>query len=161
MAEITFENPEAQEKKTWGAERIVRLVLSVFLFLALLGLFGSGGLVNTPFKNDGNLTVRTDRFSGQNAPGILEIQLPGNQTQASTEVAIEKKLLNGSQVETITPQAQFSRSDDKNLYYSFQTSPGVDTSIKFYLQNKNPGFTNGLVGVTNGPNIYVWRLIYP
>lgn len=133
--------------------RVARAVLAVVLGLALLGVFGGGGVLSRAGQRSGELGVRYDRFARLDAPLALTVSLPpGDSTFQLTE-----DLARDLQVEAMAPAPSSERSDAEGRWMTV----GGTGPVTIHARPLRFGLIDGEVRLADGPRVPLRLVVYP
>lgn len=137
----------------------------VVAFAALLGLFGGGPIARaTAGTRNSALFVRYDRFTRQNAPHTLVVELGGRGVapDSTAQLWLDRQWLMGNEITAITPQPLGAVTMADRIVYTFRIAPGGRGAIvTFSLNTKAAGTTGGRIGLANGPAYSFPQFTYP
>lgn len=150
------------QRKEWQVERIGWIVMALLALAGLLGLFGEGPLSNINAAN-GPIEVEYDRFERLMSPAQMVVQIAPEAAQGEeVRLRVGRKLLDGLEVQDISPQPDSMELTPENIVYVFKVNePNAPMRIKFDLQTAKAGSHSGQVGVESGAAVDVRQFIYP
>lgn len=148
--------------KEWRVERIGWVLMALLALAGLLGLFGEGPLANVRAEN-GPIAVEYDRFERLLSPAQLQIQVAPEAVQNDeVRLQVTRKLLDGLEVQDISPQPDSMELSPDTVVYVFKvTNPNAPMRITFDMETAKAGSHSGQVGIENGALVDIRQFIYP
>jgi len=162
--ELEIDQDLAFAQRSWRMQRAGWLGMMAVLVLALAGVFGSGPLSRQEVSLPGLLQVEYQRFARYEAPQTLTVRLePAATRAAEVRLWVDRRYLDESRVETITPPPSRVEAATDRLVYVFPMSrPGELATITFDLQSRQIGPISGRVGLEGTEAVAPFRqLVYP
>jgi len=116
-------------------ERIIWILLAIFLLLSLAGVFGRGPVANAEKKaSDGSIDVRYERVQRFGTPSVLTVQFPASSIKDGTiHLWADDSLVKPLGTQRVVPQPQSSVIGDGGILYTFPAT-GVPASVEFQTQ---------------------------
>lgn len=150
------------QRKEWRIERIAWIIMVLLALAGLLGLFGEGPLSNVNAAN-GPIEVQYDRFERLLSPAQMVVQVgPAGAQNEEVRLRVGRKLLDGLQVQNITPQPDSMELMPEEIVYVFNVKePNAPMRITFDMQTAKAGSHGGQIGIENGAAVDVRQFIYP
>lgn len=155
------------QRRDWAVQRIGWAVMAVFVIAALLGLFGGTGSLRGEAKGgsgDAAVSVSYERYLRFMKPTTLEIQV-GEEAGKNGKISVwvDRRYLDGLQIQQITPQPSSAKSGAERLTYVFEVDdPDKATTVSFdLLPQQKFGVLKGRVGVGDGEPVSFGQFIYP
>lgn len=142
----------------WRIQRVGWGLLTLFLALALAGLFGQGQLSYRRIANSAG-SVEYERFARSGLSTVIVVT-PSRNTQGVSRVAITADYLESFRVEQITPEPTAVRVDGRQLVYEF-AGAASDTSITFHIHPQRLGRHTADVIVDGGAPLAIRQFTYP
>lgn len=128
------ENPRFQQVE-WAAQSVGSVLLTLFVIAALFGVFGRGPASSaTATAADGTLTAEYERFARQGSVWFLRVRAT---TGGVGALLLGKTLVDGHEIEQITPQPDRSRATSDGLLVSYDEPV---REIKLRLRPSGPGW---------------------
>jgi hypothetical protein len=162
--DLEIEQDVAFLRRSWRVQRAGWLGMGAVLVLALAGLFGSGPLSRQDVTLPGLLRVEYQRFARYDAPQTLAVRLePAATSTADVRVWLDRRYLDESRVETITPPpSRVEAAGDRLVYVFALTRPGEPATVVFELQARRFGPMAGRVGLDGVQAFAPFRqFVYP
>jgi hypothetical protein len=145
-------------EREWRIQRIGWTLLTVFLALALAGLFG-GGPLSHAHALGAQGRIDYERFIRQGSPTELVIT-PSNGAARGISIEITADYLAAFRVDDITPTPTTVRIAGDRLVYEFATAePGA--SIAFHFDPQRLWHRRALVKIGGGAPLRIWQITYP
>jgi len=151
-------------RRSWRVQRAGWIGMGAMLVLALAGLLGSGPLSRRDVTIPGFLRVEYQRFARYDAPQTLTVRLePAATNAAYVRVWLDRRYLDGSKVETISPPPiRVEDAGDRLVYVFALARPGTPATVVFALQARQIGSMSGRVGLDGGQAFAPFRqFVYP
>lgn len=121
-------------------ERIVWIVLLVFIALSLAGVFGRGPVAHARVRAaDGSMDIKYERVQRSGTPSLLTINFPQSSIQNGLlQLWVSDSLLKPLGTQRVIPQPLRSVLRESGIFYTFSavTAP---VSIEFQMQPKALG----------------------
>lgn len=150
------------QNRLWKIQRIGWVVMGALILASLLGLLGSGGLLNetTQHSTDGRLQVNYDRFIRFDAPGTLRLQLAAQNSTA--RLWLDKDYLKALDIEWITPSPLRVSADASGLTYEFAPrAPGTSLPVSIKFQTQAVGLLQARIRLEGGTTLSFTQFSYP
>jgi hypothetical protein len=162
--DLEIDQDLAFQRRSWTVQRVGWVVIGVLLVLALAGLLGSGPLSRQQVELPGLLRLEYERFTRYQTPHTLTVRLqPGATSAAEARVWVDRRYLEGTKVEAITPSPlRVEAAADRLVYIFAMSRPGDPVTIAFTLQSEELGPRSGRVGLGGaGPVAPFRQFVYP
>ncbi|HKU12839.1 MAG TPA: hypothetical protein VJQ52_00510 [Steroidobacteraceae bacterium] len=143
----------------WRIQRIGWIFLSVFLALALAGLFGNGPLSHTRVAGPQG-RIEYQRFVRYGSPSELVITPASGAARGISRVEITAEYLEGFRIESVTPEPTTVRMSGQQLVYEFAAA-GAGASISFDVDPQRLWRHRALVRIDGGEALEIRQLTYP
>jgi hypothetical protein len=154
-----FESEGIFHEHEWRIQRIGWWILTLFLVLALAGLFGKGPLSHARAEAATG-RIEYEHFIRYGTPAEFVITPSGRAAGGTSRVAISSDYLEAFRVERITPEPTSARIAGGHVVYEFATSsPGA--SISFEVDPRQLWRHRAVVRIDGGPPLEIWQLTYP
>ena len=136
-------------RRSRQVQRAGWLGMGAVLVLALAGILGSGPLSRQEAALPGLLRLDYQRFARYDAPHRLTVHLePAATSAADVRVWFDRRYLEGSRVETVTPPpSRVEGAGDRLVYVFALARPREPARIVFDLQARQIGAVSGRVGL--------------
>lgn len=169
MVSAQYESLEVEEdirfeRRAWKFQRAGRIGLLVFLVLAFLGFTGSGPLSNaSATSSDNNLTVAYERIDRINSPSTFQFNVsPDLVSEGELQIWIDSDYLNLVKIDQISPEPDSVEVDSDRYVYTFKVSTELEPApVSFQFLPEKPGILRAHVGVVDGPEISLRKLVLP
>ena len=155
------------QRRDWVAQRVGWVVMATVVVAALLGLFGGTGSLGSEAKatsEDAVVSVSYERYLRFMKPTTLEIEL-GKEAgkEGKVSVWLDRRYLDGLQVQQITPQPSSAKTGPQRLTYVFEVdNPNATTAVSFdLLPQQKIGALKGRVGIGDGKPVSFGQFVYP
>jgi len=151
-------------RRSWTVQRAGWLAMGIVLVLALAGLLGSGPLSRSEVSVPGLLRLEYQRFARYQASQTLSAHVaPAGAGAGGIRLWIDRRFLDDSRVDTITPPPARVEAGGDRLVYVFPTRrPGEPVTIVFALQAERIGPRVGRVGLDGNAGVARFRqFVYP
>lgn len=152
------------QRHHWIAERVGWTVIALVMVAAVLGLFGPGLLNRARVANaDGRFRLEYSHFGRYRAPTTLRLHLGPNATSgAKVRVWVDRKFIEGVEVQNITPPPDSAELGADRVTYVFQISDASrPAAITFYLEPERVGALSGRIGLESKSPVHFEQFIYP
>lgn len=147
----------SQSTLFWRVQKIVVIILGLFLLGVIFGLTGDGILGNrVAASKDGNLTIRYDIFTRKNASATLSAHM----AQASSDISLylPKSFVDGIYIKQITPTPVKVEVQKDQVVYTFA---GSNSAVTFFFEPLSSGFNKLEIGLLQGSSVIISQLVYP
>jgi hypothetical protein len=151
-------------RREWAVQRVGWGVMGLIVTLALLGVFSSGPLSHTTVTSaDARVSLQHDQFVRYLAPTVLQVHLrPEVNRDRQTRLWLDRRYLQGVEVQQITPQPQRVEAAAERFTYVFNlTASEQPATVTFHVQANTMGSLSGRVGLGNGPPLSFSQFVYP
>ncbi len=154
------------QRRFWAIQRIGWLVVMALVVAAILGLLGPG-LLSTGAKatnENANLSIEEhERFVRYMSPTELRMQLdPGAATEGEARVWLDRKYMEGFQVQHVTPQPESVEAGPDAYTYVFAVEElDQPTAVTFNLQPQKIGVLQGQAGLEGEEPVSFTQFVYP
>jgi len=161
---LEIDEDPAFTARAWRLQRASWIAMALVVTLALTGLLGSGPLSRSVVSLPGLLRVEYQRFARYEAAQTLTVRLePGATRGAEAKLWIDRRYLNDTRVESVTPPPARVEATEDQLVYAFSISrPGRPITIVVALQSEQIGPITGRIGLEGAAEHVTFRqLVYP
>ncbi len=155
------------QRRDWAVQRVGWVAMALVALVALLGFFGGTGALRGEAKatnEDAVVSVSYERFLRFMKPTTLQIQL-GQEAGKEGKVSawLDRRYLDGLQVQQITPQPDSAKAGPEKLTYVFEVDdPNGTTTVSFdLLPEQKVGVLKGRVGIGDGEPVSFGQFVYP
>ncbi len=156
------------QRRDWAAQRVGWVAMGTVVVAALLGLFGGTGLLGgsqaKASSEDAVVSVSYERFLRFMKPTTLEIDL-GREAgkEGKVSVWLDRRYLEGFQVQQITPQPSSAKSGPKRSTYLFEVDASSGTTAVSFdlLPEQRIGPLKGVVRIDDGKPVSFEQFVYP
>lgn len=154
------------QRRLWRFQAIGRVVMVLVLLAALSGLLGPGLLSNGASADSAQSSVGVEeheRFLRFMKPTTLRIDLEsGAATGEEARVWLDRRYMEGMQIQHISPQPQRVEAGPEGLTYVFYIEdPNRPTAFTFDLQPQKFGVLQGQVGLEDEEPVSFTQFVYP
>ena len=152
------------ERRIWAFQRFGRYALALFLLLAFLGFTGSGPLSNASASSpDDLLSVSYERIDRINAPSTFQISFePDLVSGDELQIWISSDFMRQVQMNQITPEPESVEIGAARYVFTFAVTADADPApISFQFRPERPGISRAHIGVVDGPEISLRKLMLP
>ncbi len=152
------------QKREWTAMRIGWVFMGLLVLAALAGLFGPGPLSKATAGTEGGpLWVEYDRFERYGTPGALHVHIgPSSVTNGEARVHLDRKYLEGMQIETMSPEPERTEVSPDGATYVFRVSDASrPAEVLFHIRPGQSGRIPGTVRLAEGPSVQFNQMVYP
>jgi hypothetical protein len=139
-------------------------VMGLAVILALLGVFSSGPLSHANVTStDARLSLQYEQFVRYLAPTVLRVHLrPEANGDRHARLWIDRRYLQGVEVQQVTPQPQRVEAAAERFTYVFALAAGGQpTTVTFHVQLNTTGPLPGRLGLGGGPPLAFSQFVYP
>lgn len=142
----------AFQRMEWFAQRIGITLLSLFVVAALLGVTGSGGVLNhaTAGARDGAVYVEYDRVVRRGATTRMTLHFHQD-PPGFIQFWVSAPYLADVSVESVAPLPQTVTVEESRHVYTIRAA-SPDVAITLELEHKTWGRLEGEVGLVGGPS---------
>jgi hypothetical protein len=107
--------------------------------------------------------VEYERIARHGAPAPLTIHLsPAAASAGLARIWIDRRFLDGFDVERILPEPRDVSADGERLVFTFAVGPAASiTAIRFDLQANALWLREGAIGSIDGPSVRFSQLVLP
>ncbi len=145
-------------QRGWWIQRIIWVLLALFIAAGAVGIFGSGLLSKqTLGEKNANLWLEYDRFARKEAPMELEFHITA-QGQDTIVLQLPAGYLRHFQVESISPAPGVTLTHNGHVAYKFPAKGPI--TVLFNLKPSKMGSVQGSIMVNNRP-FELNHFIYP
>ena len=116
-------------------ERVIWIVLTIFILLSLAGVFGRGPAANATLKaSDGSMEVRYERVQRFSTPSVLTIDFPeASIRDGAIQVWASDGLVKPLGAQRVVPQPLRSEIGNGGILYTFPATSSP-ASVEFQTQ---------------------------
>lgn len=141
------------QRKEWFAQRVGITLLSLFVIAALLGLTGSGGVLNhaTAGQRGGAVYVEYERVVRSGTPATMTLHLH-NDPPGFIQFWVSAPYLADVNVESVSPMPQTVTVEESRHVYTIRAA-SPDVAITLEMEHKTWGRLEGEVGIVGGPSV--------
>ena len=158
-AQNDFESELIFHEREWRVQRIGWVVLTIFLALALAGLFGGGPLSRAHVEGPAG-RVEYERFVRYGASTTLTVMPATDALHGVSRIEVSAAYLQAFRVEGITPEPSAVRMVGGQLVYEFATAaPGA--SVTFNLHPQRLWRHRAQLAIDAGAPLEISQLTYP
>ena len=154
---MEVERDEAFQRRTWGAQRVGRILLVLLLLAALLGLFGpgifNGATLGAGGEDGGPLRVAYPRTWRCHSAFTLRVLLGPEATRAgAARLRLGQDYLDAVVVESVHPQPTGMELGPDGVVYTFAVAaPGRPGTVTLELKPQRAGRLAGEIGLEGQP----------
>lgn len=150
------------QHREWTVQRAGWVVLLVIVLAALSGLFG-GGPLSTATAEVEPLQLQYTRFERRHAPTTMEVSVDNSAlSQGQVEVWLSFDYLARIEITSFVPEPEEVIETDERVVYRFNIDDQTRTpKILISLEHDEQGLTTGRIGMTDGPEVAFWQVVYP
>jgi hypothetical protein len=143
-------------------ERVIWILLLVFLIASFAGLFGRGPLANAKKEApDHSLTIKYERFQRFSTPSVLDIVLDSSAIRnGQFQIWVSEALTKPLGTQRIVPQPLDSQIGLGGILYTFPVSR-IPASIEFQTQPSALGSTELKMQVPGHAPVNLKIFVYP
>jgi hypothetical protein len=156
---MRIEEDPAFERRSWIAERIGWAIMALFVFLGLLGFFGSGPASRASAGSLGTLRLEYERFVRCQAPTTLRLRIRSE--NGTARVIVWRDYLDGVKLEKILPDPARVEALEGFVIYEFDADGAREISVQFDLSARAPGVLAGTVAPDEANEVSFRQLVYP
>ena len=161
---LEIDEDPAFTARAWQLQRASWIAMALVVVLALTGLLGSGPLSRSVVSLPGLLRVEYQRFARYEAAQTLTVRLePGATRGGETKLWIDRRYLDDTRVEAVTPPPTRVEATEDRLVYAFAIGrPGRPVTIVVALQSEQIGPITGRIGLEGAADHVTFRqFVYP
>jgi hypothetical protein len=142
----------AFQRKEWFAQRIGVALLTLFVFGALFGLTGVGGMLSYGEAGDPNgaLHVEYERIVRRGAPATLTLHLRSS-APGTVRFWVSAPYLQNVTIEGFVPQPDILSVEQERHVYAIPTGSS-EITVTLEVEHKTIGRIHGEVGLIGGPS---------
>jgi hypothetical protein len=156
QAQNDFESEMIFHQHEWRIQRIGWIVLTLFLALAVAGLFGGGPLSHAR-TSAATGSIEYEHFARSGTSTNLVVTPLA--AARITRIEIPSDYLEAFRVEQITPEPTAVRMTQQQLVYEFAAgAPGA--SISFHIHPQRLWRHRAVLRIDGAP-LEIWQLVYP
>jgi hypothetical protein len=145
-------------QKGWRVQRIIWVLLGLFIAAGALGVFGGGPLSKqTEGEKGPGWWLEYDRFARKDAPMQLELHLPAGDGDTAV-LHLQSSYLRRFRIESITPAPHAVRTQQERVTYYFPARGPL--TVLFHFKPDKIGNARGTLRV-NGHSFALHHFIYP
>jgi hypothetical protein len=165
MGELQIDQDIAFQRRSWTAQRVAWVVMTLVALAALLGLFGPGllGAAEAGDRN-GPLWIEYDRFGRLQAEATsVKFHLgPGSSPGGTTRISIARPYLERFEITHTAPEPESTEVfSDRYVYVFRNPDPTQSGLVTFYLEPERAGPCRASVGIEGGPSLEIRQFVYP
>jgi hypothetical protein len=133
------------QKKLWRVQQVGWAVISLALFLVLLGLAGNGGVFAKQKLENSGVGIQFERFVRRQADTELRVKLPPPVApHLDREIWISNRYLQKVKIESIFPPPKIVEAQHNGYRFYFSGNATDESApIVFHLQAKSWGRIRG------------------
>lgn len=150
---IEIDEDIAFQRKEWFWQRVGITVLSLFIAAALVGLTGSGGVLNhgEAGERGAAVSVEYDRVVRRGATTSMTLHFH-NDPPGFIQFWISAPYLDAVHVESVSPMPQTVTVEESRHVYTIRAA-SPDVAVTLDVQHKSWGRLDAEVGVVGGPSV--------
>ena len=151
------------QQRSWRAERIGWIAMTLVLVAALAGVFFHGPVSHTVARSvDNNLTVEYERFAHKTALTHFLIRVsPPVREQEQVLVRLSPAFANTHDIDSVAPHPVRSSGGSYGLELVFARSAAGDLAIHMAARPKRFGFLSVHVEAEGRGAVNIAQFIYP
>lgn len=150
----------ATQRRFWRFERIGWVVLTVFVFLGLAGLFSRGPLSDARYEGK-TFSIDYERFSRQGLVARMTIHVPGDVAARHPSIRLGHDLIEAYELETLQPEPESTATDSRGVTLHFAPPPsGEPLTIHIFLHAEQAGLVEASIAVADEEARFT-QFIYP
>lgn len=164
VGDIEIQQELRFQRRMWVVQRVGWTVMLLLVLAGLLGLFGHGPLSGaTAASADGAVRVEYERFGRFKSPMSLRIHArPEAMAENALRLAIDRKYLQGVQIQRIVPEPARAEAGDEGVVYVIPLAgSGQSATVTFYLKTETIGPLSGSIEAGDGRVVTISQFIYP
>jgi hypothetical protein len=150
------------ERRSGRIQRVGWATIAALIAAALLGLFGTGVLSRTVVTS-GPLQLAYDRFGRVNAPGTMDVDLPGRVgVDGSVMLWLDRAFVDRTRIESVTPQPTLQTWGPDRLVFMFPAGASSERfRVNLRITPQHVGLVQSRLGSHDGSALRFWLFIYP
>ena len=160
FGDLTIEHDEGYQQREWRFQCVGRWLIGIFILLALLGLFGKGGLAGASVEA-GQFRVDYERFVRQQTGTRLQLTISSSAASDTFNVTFASDQLADIRITDITPAPLEVASHQDRLEYTFRRTSGESSSINFHYQPQMVGSLTLRLADGAGAALDVSQFVWP
>ena len=140
------------QRTEWRAQRVGIVLMFLFVFCALLGFTGSGGLLSQGEAGEpgGPIHVEYERVVRRDTTSTMTLHLRGGGSSA-VQFWIAAPYLERAAVEFVSPEPESVVGDATRHVYTIQAS-SPEVRVVVAIKHRSTGRLRGEVGLVGGPS---------
>lgn len=148
------------QERFWAIERIAWTVFGLFIFAALLGLTGQGGLFGRATTQGKSATLDYPRISRMQA--IDEFAIGLQTPAAEAKILIDGRFLALFDIQSIQPAPAREAAEDGGLSLAFNVTTDTPVEVTVRARAKKPALSGEAASfVVNGESLRLRPVILP
>jgi hypothetical protein len=151
------------QRRMWAFQRVGWAVLVLVVMAALFGLLGPGLLSISATVGSEGVALSVEEYEQvlrYRKPTTLRLGMGAGAGEA--RVWLDRKYLEGFQVQKVTPEPDSVEAGPDRLTYVFDVAElSEPTSVTFDLQPQKTGLLKGRVGLDDGEQLSFSQFVYP
>jgi hypothetical protein len=160
---LELETDELFSRKNAIAERIVWVLLALFVLAGFIGFFGKGGISRTQQESgDGALLIDYDRYLRYNTDTELKLSLLKAPPTDSLKLIVSDGFIDKVMVGSITPEPIESGLTPQGQLFVFRHRPGnFIPVITFHFKPEHDGTLRSTITMPGREPLSISQFVYP
>jgi hypothetical protein len=144
------------------AERVVWVVLLVFLLLAFLGVFGRGPLAHATYRSRASgMRIKYERYQRFGTPSVMTVDLdPSAIREGTFQLWVSDALVKPLGTQRVVPQPLKSEIGSGGILYTF-AAKSIPASVEFQTQPSTLGSSELTLGVPGHQQVRFRIFVFP
>ncbi|MDX0982726.1 hypothetical protein GOL22_11220 [Sinorhizobium medicae] len=156
---LQIEEHRTFQESFWRAERVSWVIFGLTLIAALLGVTGSGGMLERQIITVADGSVDVPRFSRWGASDVLQATLAGGGSER--RLTLSPEFFRTFQVEDIDPPPIAAEGGADGLVYRFRAASAQPLVLTLHLRAQYPGIVSFRASVNDGPAQALRTIVWP
>ena len=160
---LEVETDEKFSRRNAVAERIVWVILTLFILGGFVGFFGKGGISKTKKESgDGALLIHYERYLRYNTNSEIKLSLLKPPAADSVRLIVSDGFIDNVVMENISPAPVASGMTSKGQMYLFRLEPGnFIPVITFHYRPEHNGTLRSTIVLPGSQPLSISQFVYP
>lgn len=160
---LELETDEKFSRRNAIAERIVWVILTLFIIAGFIGFFGKGGISKTKQESDdGTMLIYYERYLRYNTNTEIKLSLLKPPAADSLRLIVSDGFIDNVVMESISPEPVESGITPNGQMYIFRHQPGnFIPVITFHFKPEHNGTLRSTIIVPGAQPLSISQFVYP
>jgi hypothetical protein len=150
------------QRRQWRFQRVGWVAMLAVALAGIAGLMGEGPMTQlSAVSPDGQLEIRTDRFTRHGAP-IQLIVVVGPEPPDQVRIWVDQSYLAGLRLDAEVPEASESLAERGRVVFVFDLPrERRPAEVRFQIEPDAIGLQRARIGIVGGAEVAFDQMVYP